>query len=158
MLSFLRSRYSQHKSPIQWVPGAFALGVKRPMPEADHSLPSSAEVRNSWSYTSTLSCLYDVVLSYVQDTLWRRSTYEGVSRSYRTESISKYTLTTTNTRWEATQKLKASKLTRLTHKVEIQLHLVTESSAICSSRSRLQVRKLLDTPSYKDLWWTGSRM
>jgi hypothetical protein len=31
--------------PIQWVPGAVSLGVKRPGHEADHSLPSSAEVK-----------------------------------------------------------------------------------------------------------------
>jgi hypothetical protein len=42
----------------------------------------------------------------------------------------------------------AAKLTILTHKVAIQLHLVAESSSICSSRSRRPVRKLLDTPSY----------
>jgi hypothetical protein len=42
----------------------------------------------------------------------------------------------------------AAKLTRLTHKVAIQLHLVAESCIICSSRSRRPVRKLLDTPSY----------
>jgi hypothetical protein len=41
-----------------------------------------------------------------------------------------------------------SKLTRLTHKITIQLHLVAESFTICSSRSRRPVRKLLDTPSY----------
>jgi hypothetical protein len=28
-------------------------GVKRPMCEDDHSLPSSAEVKNAWIYTST---------------------------------------------------------------------------------------------------------
>jgi hypothetical protein len=38
---------------IQWVPGALALGVKRPGNEADHSPPSSAEVKNEWSCTST---------------------------------------------------------------------------------------------------------
>jgi len=32
-------------------------------------------------------------------------------------------------------------LTRLTHILAIQLHLVTESYAICSSRSRLPARK-----------------
>jgi hypothetical protein len=42
----------------------------------------------------------------------------------------------------------AAKLTRLTHKISIKLHLVAESSTICSSRSRRPVRKLLDTPSY----------
>jgi hypothetical protein len=31
--------------PIQWVPGTLSLGVKRPGREADHSSPSSAEVR-----------------------------------------------------------------------------------------------------------------
>jgi hypothetical protein len=40
-----------------------------------------------------------------------------------------------------------AKLTRLTHKIAIQLHVVAESSTICSSRSRRPVRKLLDTPS-----------
>jgi hypothetical protein len=31
--------------PIQWVPGALSLGVKRPGRKADHSPPSSAEVK-----------------------------------------------------------------------------------------------------------------
>jgi hypothetical protein len=31
--------------PIQWVPGALSLGVKRPGREADYSPPSSAEVK-----------------------------------------------------------------------------------------------------------------
>jgi hypothetical protein len=39
--------------PIQWVLGALSLGVKRPGSEADYSPPSSAEVKNAWSYTST---------------------------------------------------------------------------------------------------------
>jgi hypothetical protein len=39
--------------PIQWVPGALSLGVKRPEREADHLPPSSAEVKNAWSYAST---------------------------------------------------------------------------------------------------------
>jgi hypothetical protein len=42
----------------------------------------------------------------------------------------------------------AAKLTRLSHKIAIQLHLVAESCTICSSRSRRPVRKLLDTLSY----------
>jgi hypothetical protein len=50
--------------PIQWVPGALSLGVKRPGRKADHSFPSSAEDNNSWSYTSTpLICLHGVVFS-----------------------------------------------------------------------------------------------
>jgi hypothetical protein len=39
--------------PIQWYGGLFSRGVKRPELEGDHSPPSSAEVKNAWSYTST---------------------------------------------------------------------------------------------------------
>jgi len=42
----------------------------------------------------------------------------------------------------------AAKLTRVTHKIAIQLHLVAKGCTICSSRSRRPVRKRLDTPSY----------
>jgi hypothetical protein len=41
----------------------------------------------------------------------------------------------------------AAKLTRLTHEIAMQLHLVAESCTICSTRSRRPIRKLLDTPS-----------
>jgi hypothetical protein len=41
-----------------------------------------------------------------------------------------------------------AQLTRLTHKIAIQLRLVAESCTICTSRSRRPVRKLLDTLSY----------
>jgi hypothetical protein len=50
--------------PIQRVPGAHTLGVKRPGREADNSPQSSAEVKNEWSYTSTPSIrFHGVVLS-----------------------------------------------------------------------------------------------
>jgi hypothetical protein len=39
--------------PIQWVPGALSLWVKRPGREADHSPPTSAEVKKTWVYMST---------------------------------------------------------------------------------------------------------
>jgi len=42
----------------------------------------------------------------------------------------------------------AAKLTRLTHKIALQLHLVVENCTTCSSRSRRPVRKLLDIYSY----------
>jgi hypothetical protein len=74
--------------------------------------------------------------------------HEGVSKSLRIESITKYTLTTINTRWEGTQKVMAPKLTTVTHKIAIQLHLLAETCTICSSRFMQPVRKLLDTPSY----------
>jgi len=42
---------------------ALSLGVKRTEREADHSLSSSSEVKNAWSYTSTPKYSHYVVLS-----------------------------------------------------------------------------------------------
>jgi hypothetical protein len=39
--------------PFLWVPGALSPGVKRPGREADHSPPTSAEVKKTWIYTSS---------------------------------------------------------------------------------------------------------
>jgi hypothetical protein len=52
---------------IQWVPEALSPEVKRPGCETDHSPPSSAEVKNAWSYTSTQ---HGVVLGKVQGQLY----------------------------------------------------------------------------------------
>jgi hypothetical protein len=89
--------------------------------------------------------------------------YDGIYKSFRTESIMKYTLTFGITRWEATRRVMAANLTRLTHEIAIQLHLVAGSCTMCGSRSRRPVRKLLDTPSYTlnalrsryETWWMG---
>jgi hypothetical protein len=48
-----RTALGPTQSPIQWIPGAISLGIKLPGREADHSPPSSAEVKNAWSYIST---------------------------------------------------------------------------------------------------------
>jgi hypothetical protein len=40
-----RTALGPTQPPIQWVAGALSLGVKRPGREADHSHPSSAEVK-----------------------------------------------------------------------------------------------------------------
>jgi hypothetical protein len=40
-----RTALGPTQPPIQWVQGALSLGVKRPRREADHSPPSSAEVK-----------------------------------------------------------------------------------------------------------------
>jgi len=44
--------------------GGFTPGVKRPKLEADHSIPSSAEIKNVWSNISTSPIrLHGVMLS-----------------------------------------------------------------------------------------------
>jgi hypothetical protein len=40
-----RTALGPTQPPIQWVPGALSLVLKRPGREADHSPPSSAEVK-----------------------------------------------------------------------------------------------------------------
>jgi hypothetical protein len=81
--------------------------------------------------------------------VWIRSgrVYEYVSKSFWTDPVTKFMLTFGITHWEATQRVMATRLTRLTHKIAIQLHLVAERCTIRSSRSRRPVRKVLDTPS-----------
>jgi hypothetical protein len=51
--------------PIKWVTGALSPGIKRPGREADHSSPTSAEVKDNGSIyplSNTFSC---VVLNYL---------------------------------------------------------------------------------------------
>jgi hypothetical protein len=71
--------------PIQWVPGALSLGIKRPEREVDNSPPSRAEVKNTWSSTSTSPIrLHGAVLSWSTGTnlslrLWRFTLGGGYS-------------------------------------------------------------------------------
>jgi hypothetical protein len=47
------------RHPLQWVPGALSLGVKRSVRKADRSPPSSAEVKNGGAISPlphTFSC------------------------------------------------------------------------------------------------------
>jgi hypothetical protein len=46
--------------PAQWVPGALSLVIKRLGGEADNPPPSSAEVKNAWSYTAILQYAFMV--------------------------------------------------------------------------------------------------
>jgi hypothetical protein len=39
--------------PIKWVPGDFSPELKRPGREANHTPPTSAQVKKTWTYTST---------------------------------------------------------------------------------------------------------
>jgi hypothetical protein len=53
LLHRLQNGSGATRALIQWVPRDLPLGVKLPGLGADHSPPSSAEIRNAWSYTST---------------------------------------------------------------------------------------------------------
>jgi hypothetical protein len=46
--------------PIQWVTGTLSPEVKRPGREANHSPPTSAEVKNMWIYTFTPAYVFMV--------------------------------------------------------------------------------------------------
>jgi hypothetical protein len=46
--------------PIQWVLGALSPGAEWPGHKADHSLPSSAKFKNTWTYTSIPSYVFKV--------------------------------------------------------------------------------------------------
>jgi hypothetical protein len=48
-----RSALGSTQPPIKWVPGALSRVVKRQGREADHSSPTSAEIKKMWIYTST---------------------------------------------------------------------------------------------------------
>jgi hypothetical protein len=49
-----------HPGSYPMVPGTLYMEVKRPGREDDHSPPSSAEVKNTWSYTSTPQYIFMV--------------------------------------------------------------------------------------------------
>jgi hypothetical protein len=51
-LTASRTALGPTQPPIEWVPAALSPGVKQLGRETDHLPPSSAEVKNAWSYTS----------------------------------------------------------------------------------------------------------
>jgi hypothetical protein len=60
-----RTALGPTQPPIQWLPGALSLGVKRPGREADYSPPSNAEVKECVElYLHSPIRLHGVVLSY----------------------------------------------------------------------------------------------
>jgi hypothetical protein len=61
------AQHSPAQPPIQWVPEILSLGVKRPWHEADHSPPSSAEVKECvelYLYSPSTSSLRGAQLNY----------------------------------------------------------------------------------------------
>jgi hypothetical protein len=53
ILGGIRTGSGAHPASCQMGTEGLYAGVKRPGREAHHSLPSSAKVKNAWSYTST---------------------------------------------------------------------------------------------------------
>jgi hypothetical protein len=60
LLSTSRLALGSTQSPIQWIPGPFSPGIKRPRRETDHSPPGSAEVKKMRVFTSTPSYAFMV--------------------------------------------------------------------------------------------------
>jgi hypothetical protein len=61
---FVRTALGPAQSPIQLALGVLTLRIKWLGRKADHSPPSSAQIKNVWSYTSTAPVrLRGVVLS-----------------------------------------------------------------------------------------------
>jgi len=64
---FERLTLGPTQTPIQWVPGALSLGVKLLGREADNLPPSSADIKNAWTCTSTPPISpHVVVLSWIK--------------------------------------------------------------------------------------------
>jgi hypothetical protein len=114
--------------------------------------PAYQEYNVQYSRVQNIHCILFHEMYY---TIKYTYTYKGVSKSFWTESIKKYMLTTINTQ-EAAQRVMVAKLTRLIHKMVIQLHFMADSCTICSSCSRWLVWKLLDTPSYANFFRPGT--
>jgi hypothetical protein len=62
-LSPCRSDYEATQPHIQWVPGTLSPEVERSGREADHSPPTSAEVKETCVYISIPTRLHGVVLN-----------------------------------------------------------------------------------------------
>jgi hypothetical protein len=63
LLSGIKTGSVATQPPTLWVYGNFSPGIKRQESEHGHLPPSSADVRNAWSSTSTPACLHGVVLN-----------------------------------------------------------------------------------------------
>jgi hypothetical protein len=63
LLHVVQTGSGTHPASYPMGTGAFSLGIKQPGLEADHSPPTSADVKKTWIYTSTPPCLYGIVLN-----------------------------------------------------------------------------------------------
>jgi hypothetical protein len=100
-------------------------------------LPPELSWVSAIAYKSVILPLHQILQLLVSRLLILRTVSAGeitmhrivwhISRSFRSESIKKYMLTTTNIHWEATQRVMAAEFSRLNNKIAIQLHLVAEN-------------------------------
>jgi hypothetical protein len=112
------------------------------------SMESNSEMTSNLSFTTRINISNGAVsLASVMSpvAIEEYENIRGCIQKFPDWVITKCTLTTMNTRWEAIKRVMAAKFTRLTDRIAIQLHLVAESRTICSFRSRRPVRKLLVT-------------
>jgi hypothetical protein len=63
------SPYLGPTQPIKWVPRSLFPGLKRRGSEADHSPPSSAEVKNGWALPALPICLHGMVRPSVRPSI-----------------------------------------------------------------------------------------
>jgi hypothetical protein len=95
-----------------------------------------------------ISCFSDAVFPSLKQIFTQRFCPFKSDISFVTANRGSHlTRTKINNRWEPTERVVARKVTRLNLTLVIQLHLLTESYTIWSSRSRQPVWKRLDTPS-----------
>jgi hypothetical protein len=82
--------------------GALSLGVKRLGREADHSPPSSAEVKNAWSYTSTPQyvfmawCLVKQLTVILCNTVYTILPSRGINREFCHSVLSRFNIFESN--------------------------------------------------------------
>jgi hypothetical protein len=63
LLHNVQTDFGAHPASYTVGTGALPPEVERMMSETDHSLPSSADIKNAWSYASTPLSLYGVVFN-----------------------------------------------------------------------------------------------
>jgi hypothetical protein len=132
-----RTALGPTQPPIQWERWVLSFAVKRPAREADHSPPSTTEVKNALSYTSTPPIrLNSVVISLKQSTRTTLpSTFMSKDLRFGT-SLGYYAMTTHSEREQSFH-------TFLTSALESSEQLVSRSGGVTLGESA------------SDIHWTG---
>jgi hypothetical protein len=84
----VRTSSEAQPAPIQLLPAAAFPGLERPGCKADHSPPTSAEVKNEWNYTSAPSvCLHNVYRNNFSFTMFSQQCRVSVFLGYGAASM-----------------------------------------------------------------------